>query len=140
MNRSKSQLIAEMRERGLRVTQQREAILDYLLSTDEHPSAQQIWKAAKKKVRGISLSTVYSSLAELSRVGLIKELEFNEMENRYEGNLAHHINLICTRCGKISDYVTAHTIDMEHVRETTRFRALRSRFELYGVCARCTKK
>jgi Fe2+ or Zn2+ uptake regulation protein len=129
-----------MRERGLRITQQREAILDYLLSTDEHPSAHQIWKAAKKQVPGISLSTVYSSLAELSRLGLIKELEFNEMENRYEGNLAHHINLICTRCGKISDYTTAHTIDMEHVRETTRFRALQSRFELYGVCAKCSKK
>jgi len=128
-----------MRERGLRITRQREAILDYLLSTDEHPSAYQIWKAAKKKVRGISLSTVYSSLAELSRLGLIKELEFNEMENRYEGNLAHHINLICTRCGNISDYMTAHTIDMEHVRETTHFRALQSRFELYGVCAGCSK-
>jgi len=129
-----------MRERGLRITRQREAILDYLLSTDEHPSARQIWKAAKKKVRGISLSSVYSSLAELSRLGLIKELEFNEMENRYEGNLAHHINLVCTRCGTISDYMTAHTIDMEHVQETTRFRALRSRFELYGVCSGCSKK
>lgn len=129
-----------MRERGLRITQQREAILDYLLSTDEHPSAHQIWKAARKKVRGISLSTVYSSLAALSRLGLIKELDFNEMENRYEGKLAHHINLICTRCGKISDYMTAHTIDMEHVRQTTRFRALQSRFELYGVCAKCSKK
>ena len=126
-----------MREKGLRVTPQREAILDHLLSTGEHPSARQIWETARKKIPGISLSTVYSSLAELNRVGLVKELEFNEMENRYEGNLAHHINLVCTRCGKISDYLTAHTIDMEQVRETTKFRAFQSRFELYGVCAEC---
>jgi Fur family peroxide stress response transcriptional regulator len=129
-----------MREKGLRVTPQREAILDHLLDTDEHPSARQIWEAAREKLPGISLSTVYSSLAELSRLGLIKGLEFNEMENRYEGNLAHHINLICTRCGKISDYLTAHTIDMEQVRATTKFRAFQSRFELYGVCENCAKK
>jgi Fe2+ or Zn2+ uptake regulation protein len=140
LNRSKEQLIAEMRERGLRVTLQREAILDHLLSTDEHPSARRIWEVARNRVPGISLSTVYSSLAELSRLGLIKELEFNDMENRYEGNLAHHINLICTRCGRISDYMTAHTIDMEQVRETTRFRAFQSRFELYGVCDDCAGK
>jgi len=129
-----------MREKGLRVTAQREAILDHLLATDQHPSARQIWEAARKKLPGISLSTVYSSLAELSRLGLIKELEFNEMENRYEGNLAHHINLICTHCGKIADYMTAHTIDMEHVRKATKFRAFQSRFELYGVCEGCAKK
>lgn len=129
-----------MREMGLRITQQREAVLDHLLSTRDHPSARQIWKAAKKKVPGISLSTVYNSLAELSRLGLIKALEFNEMENRYEGNLAQHINLICTRCGRISDYMTAHTIDMEQVREITRFRASHSRFELYGICAECADK
>jgi Fe2+ or Zn2+ uptake regulation protein len=129
-----------MREKGLRVTPQREAILEHLLSTDEHPSARKIWEEARKKVPGISLSSVYSSLAELSKLGLIKELEFDEMENRYEGNLVHHINLICTRCGKISDYMTAHTIDMDQVRETTRFRAFRSRFELYGICADCSKK
>ena len=68
---------------------------------------------------------------------MVKALEFNEMENRYEGNLTHHINLICTQCGKISDYLTAHTIDMEQVKETTRFRAFQSRFELYGICADC---
>lgn len=139
-SRSKPQVIAEMRDKGLRITSQREAILDYLLSTSEHPTARRIWQAARKKVPGISLSTVYSSLVELTRVGLIKELEFNEMENRYEGNLSQHINLVCTRCGSISDYTTAHTIDMEQIRVTTRFRAFQSRFELYGVCAECFKK
>lgn len=126
-----------MRDRGLRVTPQREAILDYLLSTDAHPSARQIWETVRKRVPGISLSTVYSSLANLSRIGLIKELEFAEMENRYEGNLSHHINLICTRCGKISDYNPAHILDLDQIRRTTRFRAVGSRFELYGACKDC---
>jgi len=129
-----------MREKGLRITPQRDAILDYLLSTDEHPSARRILDKVKKKAPRICLSTVYSTLAELSKRNIIKELDFDNMDNRYEGNVSHHINLICVQCGNISDYITAHTIDMEMIRQATRFRPFQSRFELYGVCARCSKR
>ena len=127
-----------MREKGLRITEPRKAILDCLLSTDEHPSASRILERARKKVPSVSLSTVYSTLAELTKHHIIKELEFDERENRYEGNLAHHINLICVQCGRISDYMTAHKLDLEQVEEATRFRALSARFELYGICAKCS--
>jgi Fur family peroxide stress response transcriptional regulator len=129
-----------MQDKGLRITPQREAILEYLLSTDEHPSARGILESVRKKVPRICLSTVYGTLAELSKHNIIKELEFDEMENRYEGNISQHINLVCVRCGRISDYMTAHTIDMEQVRQATQFRPIQSRFELYGVCAACAKK
>ena len=139
-NRPKDQVIAEMRGKGLRITSQRDAILDYLLSTDEHPSARSILDHVKKKVPRICLSTVYSTLAELSKYNIIKELSFDNMDNRYEGNVSHHINLICVRCGKISDYLTDHILDMDKIRQTTRFRPLQSRFELSGVCGRCSNR
>ena len=139
-NRSKDQIIVEMRGKGLRITRQRDAILDYLLSTDEHPSARRILDKVKKKVPGICLSTVYSTLAELSKHNIIKELNFDDMDNRYEGNISHHINLICVRCGKIGDYMTAHTIDMEQIRQRTQFQPFQSRFELSGVCAGCSRR
>lgn len=139
-NRPKGQVIAEMREKGLRITPQRNAILDYLLSTDEHPSARNILDHVKKKVPRICLSTVYGTLAELNKHNIIRELNFDSMDNRYEGNVSHHINLICVRCAKISDYVTDHVLDMDKIRQATRFRPFQSRFELYGVCAACSKR
>ena len=139
-NRPKDQVIAEMREKGLRITPQRDAILDYLLSTNEHPSARNIFAHVKNKVPRVCLSTVYSTLAELNKNNIIKELSFDDMDNRYEGNISHHINLICVRCGKISDYMTDHTLDMDRIRQTTRFQPFQSRFELYGVCAACSKR
>ena len=139
-NRSKDQVIAEMRKNGLRITPQRDAILDCLFSTEEHPSARRILDHVKKKNPRICLSTVYNTLAELSKHNIIKELSFDGMDNRYEGNISHHINLICVRCGKISDYLTAHTIDMNQIKQTTRFQAFQSRFELYGVCADCSRR
>ncbi len=129
-----------MREKGLRLTAQRRAVLAYLFSTDEHPSARKIHENVRKSLPGIGLSTVYGILAELSRNGIIKALEFNEMENRYEANLAQHINLVCLRCGKITDYVTPYTVDLERIRDTARFRAFDSRFELYGICEACGGK
>ena len=62
------------------------------------------------------------------------------MDNRYEANLSEHINLVCLRCGKISDYLTPYTIDLERIRETAGFRAFQSRFELYGICESCEGK
>ena len=138
--RSKEQVIFEMRKRGLRLTRPREAILDCLLETDEHPSARTIWERVKKKVPSVSLSTVYSTLSELTKNNIINELEFAETSNRYEGNLAHHINLICVQCGNISDYTTAHTLDLEQVKEVTLFKAFRARFELYGRCNKCSEE
>ena len=129
-----------MREKGLRISSQRDAILEYLLSTDEHPSARSILDHVKKKVPRICLSTVYSTLAELNKHNIVKELDFDHMDNRYEGNVSHHINLICVRCGKISDYMTDHILDTDRIRQTTRFQAFQSRFELYGVCATCSKR
>lgn len=129
-----------MREDGLRITPQRDAILDYLLSTDEHSSARRMLDEVKKKGPRICLSTVYNTLAELSKHNIIQELTFDDMDNRYEGNLSHPINLICVRCGKISNYMTAHTIDMEQIRPRTQFRPFQSRFELHGVCAGCSKR
>ena len=139
-NRTKDQVIAEMREKGLRITLQRDAILDHLFSTDEHPSARNILDHVKKKVPRICLSTVYSTLAEFSKHNIIKELSFYNMDNRYEGNVSPHINLICVRCGKISDYMTDHILDMDKIRQTTRFQPFQSRFELYGVCTDCSKR
>ena len=66
--------------------------------------ARLVYEEAKKKKKSLSLSTTYATLNELSRHGIIKTLQFDKMENRYEGNLEEHINLICERCKKILDY------------------------------------
>ncbi len=128
---------ARMREKGLRITAQRKAVLTYLLSTEEHPSAQHVYQHVRKALPRIALSTVYGILADLSKNNIIRTLEFNEMENRYEAHMTQHINLVCLRCGKIRDFRTAYTLDVEVIKEETAFRTLQSRFELYGICQAC---
>lgn len=136
MNRES--IVKALREKGIKLTPQRLAIIEVLIErNDDHPGAGVIYREARKKIRRISLSTVYATLGEFSRRGIIKTLQFDQMENRYEGNLAEHVNLICKGCGKIIDYEAPISLDPAKVAKKTGFQMLDSRLEYYGYCRDC---
>ncbi len=137
----KEGIIKRMREKGLKLTPQRLAILDVLLEKAPlHPGAGLVYREVRKKMKGVSLSTVYSTLKELSKQGILKTLEFDQMENRYEGNTLDHINLICRGCKKITDYREPISIDSRKIEKKTRFRVTDTRLDYYGFCQECRKK
>jgi Fe2+ or Zn2+ uptake regulation protein len=137
----KKSIIKNMREKGLKLTPQRLAIVNVLVKKNLlHPSANLIYNEAKRKTRGLSLSTVYYTLHELSRHGIIKMLEFDKMENRYEGNLSDHINLVCKECHGITDYTIPIVIDSREVTRKTKFWVTDTRLEYYGYCQKCREK
>jgi len=137
----KTSIIKKMREKGLKLTPQRIAIIEVLVDkTHLHPGASLIYQEAMKKVRSLSLSTVYSTLNEFSRHGIIKMLEFDKMENRYEGNIIEHINLVCKGCNKIMDYKVPVSIDLKEVAKKARFWVTDTRLEYYGYCQECKGK
>jgi Fe2+/Zn2+ uptake regulation proteins len=134
-------IIKTMRERGLKITPQRIAIIEVLADeTLFHPGADLIYREARKKVKGLSLSTVYATLNELCRLNLIKMLEFDKRENRYEGNITPHVNLICKGCNKIFDYSLPVSIDPKEIMKKSRFWITDTRLEYYGYCQGCRKK
>jgi Fe2+ or Zn2+ uptake regulation protein len=134
-------MINKMREKGLKLTPQRLAIIDVLIEKNLlHPSARVIYDAAKSRTKGLSLSTVYFTLNELSKHGIIKTLEFDKMENRYEGNVTDHINLVCKECHAIIDYKIPVATDSKEVTRKTKFWVTDTRLEYYGYCQKCRKK
>jgi len=141
MKDRKTAVLKQLKESGLKLTPQRRAIIDVLIeNTPLHPSADLIYQEAKKRVKGLSLSTVYYTLNELSERGIIKTLEFDKMEKRYEGNLTDHINLVCKGCHGITDYRIPIVIDSREVTRQTRFWVTDTRLEYYGYCQKCRKK
>jgi Fe2+ or Zn2+ uptake regulation protein len=138
---TKESIIAKMKEKGLKITPQRLAITQVLIERGNlHPGARLIYEEAKKMRRSLSLSTTYATLNEFSRYGIIKTLEFDKMENRYELNITEHINLICKGCKKIMDYKPPFIIDTHEISKKCRFRVTDSRLEYYGYCQECSKK
>ena len=135
---TKEELVRELREAGAKITPQRLAIVDALIENRNlHPGANLIFAEARKKTKRVSLSTVYATLSELSRLGLIKFLEFDRMENRYDGNLEEHVNLVCRQCGKIEDYSIPPSIEPKDVARKSGFIVTDARMEYYGYCRDC---
>lgn len=138
---TKESISRQMKAKGLKVTPQRLAIIEVLIEKrDHHPCARSIYEAAKKKKKSLSLSTTYATLTELSRLGIIKTLQFDSMENRYEGNLDEHINLICAHCGMIIDYTIPPLADQQEIARKTGFSVTDTRLEYYGYCRDCHTK
>ena len=97
-------LIELLRNKGLKVTSQRLAIFNFILSRKDHPTAEQIYQKLRIEYPTISLGTIYKNLHLLKELGLIHELGFNEGSVRYDPDMSVHINMVCSKCGKISDY------------------------------------
>lgn len=135
----KNSIVQGLKEQGLKLTPQRRVIVDILTKDKSHPSASAIFQAARQIHPSISLSTVYATLALLKNCRLIRELEFDGMDNRYDMDTDNHINLICLRCGRIEDYTNPAPVLPEVVQQQTGFKVHDSRLEFYGVCSSCTK-
>ncbi|MCU0574255.1 MAG: transcriptional repressor [Syntrophobacteraceae bacterium] len=125
-----------LRMAGYRITGQRKAIVDYLVSTPEHPAAYKIFEEVRKVQPRLSLATVYNTLHVLTTNGLIKMLTLRE-DNRYEANLSFHINLICLSCGGIEDLEAGTHMSPEEVREKIGFEVKTYRMEYHGLCSEC---
>jgi Fur family peroxide stress response transcriptional regulator len=130
-------LIARLRDKGYKLTPQRHEIIRVLARDESHPGAMDILGEVRKILPRISTSTVYYTLDMLKKEGLIQELEFYDTDNRYDINVSDHINLICTKCGKIVDFMTDVPAFSKRVEKETGFKPARMRFEYYGICRDC---
>jgi Fur family peroxide stress response transcriptional regulator len=136
----KNRLIVSLREKGYKLTAQRLEIIGLLARDITHPSAGDIFRKVRKRVPQISMSTVYYTLNLLKKEGLLRELEFYNRENRYDVTVTDHVNLICKKCGKISDFPGELPISAEAVETTTGFQPVGMRFEYYGYCRACRSR
>jgi len=136
----KERLIKNLKGKGYKLTPQRLKII-YLLSKDTtHTSAMDIFKKVRKRAPQISMSTVYYTLDILKKEELIRELEFYDRDNRYDINVSNHLNLICTKCGKIEDFMQELPVSKQEVEKKTGFQPFQIRFEYYGYCKACRRK
>lgn len=135
---TREEMILRLREEGLKVTPQRLAIIDVLIENKHlHPSASRVFQEVRRRGQSLSLSTAYATLLEFSRHSLIRTLEFDQMDNRYDVDPAEHVNLICEGCGKIVDIPLPMSLNEESLLAATGFTVRRSRMEYYGKCRDC---
>jgi Fur family transcriptional regulator, peroxide stress response regulator len=132
-------LISSLQDRGYKLTPQRREIIRLLSRSKSHPGAMEILRKVRKIVPRISLSTVYYTLDMMKKEGLIRELEYYDMDNRYDINVSDHINLVCTKCKKITDFTGNVPSFSKAIEKETGFKPASMRFEYYGICRNCAE-
>lgn len=135
---SEQMLISRLRCKGYKLTLQRREIIRLLAQDTSHPGAMDILRKVKKIVPQISLSTVYYTLDMMKKEGLLRELEYYDTDNRYDINVSDHINLVCTECRKITDFMGDLPSFSKAVKKKTGFKPATMRFEYYGLCRACS--
>lgn len=141
LNKDLTKAIDKLKKSGVRITPQRHAVLEYLLTSMTHPTADEIYKALEEKFPNMSVATVYNNLRVLKETGLIQELTYGDNSSRFDCNMEDHYHIKCTKCGKIVDFDYPVLDEVESLAEqVTGFNVSHHRMELYGVCEKCQEE
>ncbi|MBS4209112.1 peroxide-responsive transcriptional repressor PerR [Bacillus sp. FJAT-50079] len=132
--------IHTLKETGVRITPQRHAILEYLIQSMSHPTADDIYKSLEHKFPNMSVATVYNNLRVFREVGLVKELTYGDASSRFDFVTSDHYHIICETCGKMVDFHYPGLDEVEHLAShVTGFKVSHHRLEIYGVCSDCDR-
>jgi Fe2+/Zn2+ uptake regulation proteins len=123
--------------KSLRMTHQREIILNELRQGKIHPTADELYERIKKKLPRVSLATIYRNLEILSQVGLIKNLEISGRKKRFDGNPDEHSHVCCTQCQRIDNVTLAVPLLQAKSIEQQGYRITGCRIEFFGLCPEC---
>ena len=98
----------ELREHGIQASAQRVAVGEYVLRTDEHPSADLVWKRVKRRFPYISRATVYNTLNLFVSKGLLKTLNLSDDSVVFDPKTETHHHFIDEKTGRIHDIPWDH--------------------------------
>ncbi len=113
------------------------AIVQAVLESTGHPSAEEIYRQVSAVFPMISLATVYKTLEVLRDIGEVVEIPV-EGRSRYDGNPRPHVHLICEKCHTVLDWNEGVTfpVPKEEI-VASGFRPHRYSLEVHGLCPRC---
>jgi Fur family ferric uptake transcriptional regulator len=135
---AKGKFLAFLEGKALRMTSQRQAIIDTVFNTEEHFTAEQLLEWARKRDKSVSRATVYRTLPLLTESGLVREMDFGKDHKFYDPNYADHPNhshIICNDCEKIVEFEDEMIAKLEdEISHRLGFSVETQRLQITGSC------
>ena len=131
-----------LKERGVRLTRQRQILLDLIDKSGQHLDAENLYLMAKEKDPKLNRVTVYRTLKMLKAGGLVDELDLMHIggdQHFYETRLKQeHAHIICLRCGKVEEFFGEPLQKLrKQIEQHFGFEVLLARTEVGGYCSHC---
>lgn len=126
------------RRSGYTLTSQRKAVLEALVESQGHPSAEDVYLLVKRKNPRVALGTVYQALSVLEELGVIGAKHWSESPTRYDLNVRPHLDIRCLGCGEVSEVPGVKLGDLEdRVQAATPYEVTRATVVIEGLCPTC---
>lgn len=126
---------SELKKRKVRFSEERLKILEYLVCDRSHATADQIYCALRIDLPNLSKTTVYNTLKALLQAGMIREIEIDDHETRYDFSTDNHGHFKCESCGTIYDF--SIDIDSLNSGDLESFKINDRNVYFKGVCPGC---
>ncbi|HEY4084516.1 MAG TPA: transcriptional repressor [Bryobacteraceae bacterium] len=127
---------------GMRLTRQRQILLDLIDKTGEHLDAERLYRMAREKDPKLNRVTVYRTLKLLKEGGLVDELDLMHQageQHYYETRRKQeHAHVICLTCGKVEEFFGEPLQRLRRQIESHfGFQIVLARTEVGGYCSHC---
>ena len=134
-------VLNHLREKGVRITETRKAVIDFIIESHDHPSADMIYQALLPAFPNMSLATVYNNLKVLIDEGFVSELKVRNDTTTYYDFMGHqHLNVICEKCGRIADMDLDLPDVQQEAADQTGYQITKSQMVVYGICPDCVAR
>lgn len=134
-------LKAVARKAGVKLTHQRLEIFRALAAAEDHPDADGLHRAVRRRVPTVSVDTVYRTLWALHELGLVATLGPERDRIRFDANLDRHHHYVCARCGLVRDFESAALNALPVPPAVRAFGSVAAaHVEVRGICGRCQRQ
>ena len=131
---------AYLKKNGLKITRQREIVVESFLRTDGHLSTDELYQLVKKKDKAIGYTTVFRTLKALTDCGLARETDLQDGRTRFEHlyNRPHHHHIVCIECNRTIEFLSPELEQLqEQIVSNYHFQSVRHQLQIFGVCPDC---
>lgn len=124
---------------GLRCTPQRYAVMAFLMESNRHPTAAEIFEAVNLLDPRSSRATTYNNLRDLVEAGLVREVAVEGRAARFDAKGMRHHHFICDRCGNVED-LEWYDVPKPHSRSLGKRILRESELIFRGLCVNCVPR
>lgn len=135
-------LLQNLRQRGFRITPQREMIIEALAHSGGHITAEKIHEQVQARCRSVNIATIYRTLDMLVEIGLASRIQLADGQQVFTTRQhGPHIHLVCRVCGGVQEMDCTELLPLvEAVKYKYAFEVDWRHVSIIGICSSCQPK
>lgn len=134
---SNNDFIKLLKDKNLKVTAQRVAILDEIYKNG-HSSVDDVYSLIRGRIPRVSLATIYKNIISMQKADILKSVKTPTQKQKYEINKSPHIHLHCRICNKLEDFEMDMSEFQKYCEKHSGYRDIDTTAIIFnGVCQNC---